>query len=89
MLSLEVVETAPRIVSSTHGGRERGYIIYIMYFLSHFHGWTLEGEAIIVLFTVSLQFLAKEDQGFAVLFGILVDSCVDGVSLNVLVSVFM
>ena len=50
-----------------------------MYFLAHFHGWTLEGEAIIVLFTVSLQFLAKEDQGFAVLFGILVDSCVDGV----------
>ena len=62
-------------------------MIYIMYFLAHFHGWTLEGEAIIVLFTVSLQFLAKEDQGFAVLFGILVDSCVDGVSLNVLVSV--
>ena len=38
-------------------------------------------------FTVALQFLAKEDQGFAVLFGILVDSCVDGVFLNVLVSV--
>ena len=57
-----------------------------MYFFVHFHGWTLEGEAIIVLFTVSLQFLAKEDQGFAVLFGILVDSCVDGVFLNVLVS---
>ena len=31
------------------------------------------------IFTVSLQFLAKEDQGFAVIFGILVDSCVDGV----------
>ena len=40
-------------------------------------------------FSVSLQFLAKEDQGFAVLFGILVDSCVDGVFLNVLVSFFM
>ncbi len=40
-------------------------------------------------FTVSLQFLAKEDQGFAVLFGILVDSCVDGVFLNVLVSFVM
>ena len=53
---------------------------------SWLEGWTLEGEAIIVLFTVSLQFLAKEDQGFAVLFGILVDSCVDGVFLNVLVS---
>ena len=38
---------------------------------------------------VSLQFLAKEDQGFAVIFGILVDSYVDDVYLNVLVSVFM
>ena len=64
-------------------------MIYIMYFLAHFHGWILEGQAIIVLFTVSLQFLAKEDQGFAVLFGILVDSCVDGVFLNVLVSFVM
>ena len=89
MLSLELVETAPRIVSSTPRGRERCYMIYIMYSLAHFHGWTLEGEAIIVLFTVSLQFLAKEDQGFAVLFGILVDSCVDGVFLNVLVSFVM
>ena len=60
-----------------------------MYFHAHFHGWTLEGEAIIVLFTVSLQFLAKEDQGFAVIFGILVDSCVDGVFLHVIVSFFM
>ena len=38
-------------------------------------------------FIVSLQFLAKEDQGFAVLFGILVVTCIDGVLLNVLVSV--
>ena len=37
--------------------------------------------------TVSLQFLAKEDQGFAVLFGILVVTCIDGVFLYVLVSV--
>ena len=60
-----------------------------MYFLAHFHGWTLEGEAIIVLSLVSLQFLAKEDQGFAVIFGILVDSCVDGVFLHFLVSFVM
>ena len=60
---------------------------YIMYFLAHFHGWTLEGEALIVLLTVSLQFLAKEDQGFAVLFGILVVTGIDGVFLFVLVSV--
>ena len=61
-----------------------------MYFLSHFQmleGWTLEGEALIVLLTVSLQFLAKEDLGFAVLFGILVVTCIDGVFLFVLVSV--
>jgi len=38
-------------------------------------------------FTVSLQFLAKENQGFAVLFGILVVTCIDGVLLNVLLSV--
>jgi len=62
-------------------------MIYIIYSLAHFHGWTLEGEALIVLFTVSLQFLAKEDQGFAVLFGILVVTCIDGVFLFVLVSV--
>ena len=60
---------------------------YIMYSLAHFHGWTLEGETIIVLFTVSLQFLAKEDQGFAVLFGILVVTCIDVVFLFLLVSV--
>ena len=62
-------------------------MFYIMYSLAHFHGWTLEGEALIVLLTVSLQFLAKEDQGFAVLFGILVVTCIDGVFLFVLVSV--
>ena len=88
MLSLALVETAPRRMSSTPRGKGRVWLAYIMYFLNHFQGlegWTLEGEAIIVLFIVSLQFLAKEDQGFAVLFGILVDSCVDGVFLNVLV----
>ena len=36
-----------------------------------------------------MQIFGKEDQGFAVIFGILVDSCVDGVFLNVLVSCFM
>jgi len=62
-------------------------MIYIMYSLAHFHGWTLEGDALIVLLTVSLQFLAKEDQGFAVLFGILVVTCIDGVHLFVCVHV--
>ena len=54
MLSLEVVQTAPRIVSSTPRGKGRGWLAYIMYFLNHFQGlegWTLEGEAPIVYFT--------------------------------------
>ena len=46
----------------------------------------LREKASIVLLIVSLQFLAKEDQGFAVLFGILVVTCIDGVFLFVLVS---
>ena len=53
VLSLVVVQTAPRRMSSTPRGKGRGYLAYIMYFLSHFQGlegWTLEGEAIIVLF---------------------------------------
>ena len=59
-----------------------------MYFLGHFHGWTLEGEASIVLLIVSLQFWQrKKDQGFAVIFGIPVVTCIDGVFLFVLVSV--
>jgi hypothetical protein len=47
--------------------------------LTHFHGWTLEGEALLYISLVSLQFEEKEDQGFADIIGILVDSCVDGV----------
>ena len=87
MLNLEVVETAPRIVSSTHGGRERGYMIYIMYFLAHFHGWTLEGESFYcITHCISAFWQRKKDQGFAVLFGIPVVTCIDGVFLFVLVS---
>ena len=61
-------------------------------FLVILRGWKvglLREKLSLYYFTVSLQFLAKEDQGFAVLFGILVDSCVDGVFLNVLVSFVM
>jgi len=90
VLSLELVETSPRRMSSTPRGKGRGWLAYIMYFLNHFQrleGWTLEGEAIIVLFTVSLQFLAKKDQVFAVLFGILVVTCIYGVFLYVPISV--
>ena len=62
-------------------------MIYIMPSLAHFQGWTLEGETLLYISFVSLQFEEKEDQGFAVIFGILMDSCVDGVFLNVIVSV--
>ncbi len=75
VLSLEVVETAPRIVSSTPRGKERGWLSYIMYFLNHFErleGWTLEGEALLYILLVSLQFEEKEGQGFA---DFIVDSC--------------
>ena len=50
-----------------------------MHSFAHFHGWTLEGEALLYISPVSLQFEEKEDQGFADIIGILVDSCVDGV----------
>ena len=58
-------------------------------FLLIFMVGLLREQRSLYIFTVSLQFLAKEDQGFAVIFGILVDSCVDGVFLHVLVSFFM
>ena len=38
----------------------------------HFDGWTLEGEALLYILLVSLQFEEKEGQGFA---DIIVDSC--------------
>ena len=65
-------------------------MVYIMYFLNHFHGWrgwTLEGESFYCITHCISAILAKEDQGFAVLFGILVATCIDGVFLFVLVSV--
>ena len=47
----------------------------------------LREKASIVLLIVSLQFWQrKKDQGFAVLFGIPVVTCIDGVFLFVLVS---
>ena len=59
-ISLELVETAPRKLSSTPRGGERSYMVYIMLSLSHFHGWTLEGEALLYFLLVSLQFEEKE-----------------------------
>jgi len=72
VLSLGLVETAPRKLSSTPRGGERSYIIYIMPSLTHFYGWTLEGEALLYTLLESLQFEEKEGQGFA---DIIVDSC--------------
>ena len=52
---LELVVTAPRKLRSTPRGGGRGLTFYIMPPLSHFHGWTLEGE---VLFYCLLVFSA-------------------------------
>ena len=73
MLSLELVETASRIVISTPRGKERCYIAYIMYFLGHFHGWTLEGESFYCITHCMSAILAKEERpGFCSPFW---DSC--------------
>ena len=48
---LELVVTAPRKLSSTPRGGGRGLTFYIMPSLSHFDGWTLVGESIIVYCT--------------------------------------
>ena len=75
VLSLELVQTAPRKLSSTPRGKGRGWIAYIMYFLNHFQrleGWTLVGEALLYIVHLLLQFKEKEGQGFA---DIIVDSC--------------
>ena len=62
------------------------YLAYIMYFLSHFHGWTLGKSFETSLYILSLQFWQRKDHGFAALFGIPVVICIDGVLLSVLVS---
>ena len=72
VINLELDATAPRKLSSTPRGGERSYTFYIMPSLTHFHGWTLEGEALLYILLVSLQFEEKEGQGFA---DIIVDSC--------------
>ena len=47
--------------------------------LTHFYGWTLEGEALLYILFVSLQFEEKEGQGLKTSLWILVDYCADGV----------
>ena len=82
VICLELVETAPRMMSLTPRGKGMGWLAYIMYFLSHFHGWTLGESFEASLYTLSLQFLQRKDQGFAALFGIPVVICVDGVFIS-------
>ena len=63
-----------------------------MYSLSQFEGlegWTLERAVAHCIISCISAIFGKEDRGFAVIFGILVESCVDGVFLNVLVSFVM
>jgi len=74
---------------STPRGKGMGWLAYIMYFLSHFHGWTLGKKFgdFIVHFTSA--FWQRKDQGFAALFGIHVVLCFDGVLLSVLVSCYV
>src|ERR1700735_594185 len=78
------------MMSSTPRGKEGVSLPILCIFLVIFRGWKvgpLREKLSLYYFTVSLQFLAKEDQGFAVLFGILVVTCIDGVFLYVPVSV--
>ena len=93
MLSLELVETAPRRMSSTPRGKGRGWLAYIMYFLSHFQGlegWTLEGEAIIVLFHLYLcNFWLRKTRVLQSSLGFLWTHVLMVCFLNVLVSFVM
>ena len=65
-------------MSSTPRCKGRGYLAYIMYFLSHFErleGWKvglLWEKALLYIVHLSQQFKEEEGQGFA---GIIVDSC--------------
>ena len=66
-----------------------GWLAYIMYFLSHFQGWTLGESFETLLYIFTSAFWQRKDQGFATLFGIHVALCLDGVFLSVLVSCYM
>ena len=89
VLSLGVVQTAPRMVSSTPRGGEEVRSSILCTFMLIFRVGLLREELSLYILLVSLQFLAKEDQGFAVIFRIHVDSGVDGVFLYVIVSFVM
>ena len=81
MLCLELVETAPRMMSSTPGGKGVGWASLYHVISKSFSGldtWDCFG---ISLYILSLHFWLRKDQGFAALFGIHVALCFDGVIL--------
>ena len=81
MLCLELVETAPRMMSSTPRGKGMGWASLYHVILKSFSGLDTWDCFDISLYILSLHFWLRKDQGFAALFGIHVDLCFDGVLL--------
>ena len=86
---LELVVTAPRKLSSTPRGGGRGLTFYIMPSLFHFHGWTLEGEALLYFYLYLCNLRKRKARVLQTSLWILVDYYVDGVFPTLIVSVFM
>ena len=81
MLCLELVETAPIMMSSTHGGKGIGWAGLYHVISKSFLGldsWDCFG---ISMYILSLHFWLRKDQGFVTLFGIHVALYFDGVLL--------
>ena len=83
--SLELVETAPRMMSSTPRGMGRGQAGLYYVFSESFSGLDI-WDCIGLHCTFILQFWQRNRTGFAALFGILVALFFDGVLLYVFVS---
>ena len=86
MLCLELVETAPRMMSSTPRGKGIGLACLYYVISKSFSGldtWDCFG---ISLYILSLHFWLRKDQGFAALVGIHVALCFDDFFLYVIVS---
>ena len=86
--SLDMVEIAPRMMSSTHRGMGMGYSCLYYVFSRKFSGLDI-WDCIALHCTFILQFWQRNRPGFAALFGILVDLCFDGVFLYVFLSSLM
>ena len=81
MLCLELVETAPRMMSSTPRGKGMGWTSIYHVILKSFSGLGTRDFFGISLYILSLHFWLRKDQGFVALFGIHVALCFDGVFL--------